>query len=136
MERKSQLNLQHFSKTLIEKMFKVQEGETVAITADGLSNKEMIFALEKAVQNVNGKSLVMFVPTAEYDGNEGMKFWPHEALTSTLCKVDVWIDAGEIVMLYSDIWETAFRENKKLRYLVLGSPEVDSLLRMFNMILI
>jgi len=48
MEKPTQVKLKHFSKTLIEEMFKVQKGETVAITADGLSNKEMIFALEKA----------------------------------------------------------------------------------------
>lgn len=132
MKTNTQSKLNQFSKILIEKMFKVQEGETVAITADGLSNKEMIFALEKAVQDAGGKSMIIFVPNAEFDGNEGMKFWPHEALTASLCKVDVWIDAGEVVMLYSDIWETAFRENKKLRYLVLGSPVVDSLLRTFN----
>lgn len=126
-----QAEKEHFSKFLIEEMFQVKKGESVAITADDGSDNEIVFALAEAVQNAGGKSMLIFVPTAEYDGQAGMKVWPGAALTAALCEVDVWIDAQSIVMLYSDIWETAMAENKKLRYLVIAETEIASLIRTF-----
>lgn len=126
-----QAEIEHFSKVLMEEMFQIKKGESVAITADAGSDNEIVFALAEATQNAGGKSLLIFVPTAEYDGQAGMKVWAGEALTAALCKVDVWIDAQSIVMLYSDIWETAMAKNKKLRYLVIGETEIASLIRTF-----
>ncbi len=123
---------QKFCETLIQTMFKVQEGEIVALTADSGSDMELVNALAKEVENLKAKPLVLIVPQAKYDGQDGMKYWPHEALTPALCNVDVWIDLQSIVMLYSDIWETAMAQNKKLRYLILGDSPIDSLLRIFT----
>ena len=76
--------------------------------------------------------MVIYVPRAEYDGNAGLKAWPVEALKAALSEVDVWIEYGGIVMLYSDIWEHAFKKNPRLRYLVIGDTEIDSLIRTFT----
>lgn len=127
-----QAQIKDFSKHLIEKMFQIRVGECMAITADSGSDKELMFAIAEAVENAGGKSLLMFVPKAEYDGEVGMKVWPHEALTAALCEVDVWLDTGAAVMLYSDIWETAMAKNKRLRYLVIGDTDFDSLQRTFT----
>ncbi len=132
MEKNLQSKTDQFSKLLIETMFRVQAGECVAITADSGSNKQIVKAIERAAQNAGGKSLVLWVPTAEYDGQAGMKVWPAPALTAALCEVDIWIDAQSVVMLYSDIWETAMAKNKKLRYLVIGKTETESLMRTFS----
>ncbi len=123
--------IKDFSKHLIEKMFQVRKGECVAITADSGSDKALIFAIAEAAENAGGKSLLMFVPRSEYDGEVGMKVWPHEALTAALCEVDVWIDTGGAVMLYSEIWETAMAKNKRLRYLVIGDTDFEALVRTF-----
>jgi len=120
-----------FSKVLMETMFQVKPGETVAITADSGSDKKTVEALETAIQNAGGKSLIMWIPKADYDGQSGMKFWPSEALTAALCQVDIWIDAQSISTLYSDIWETAMAKNKKLRYLIIAETEIESLIRTF-----
>ncbi len=120
-----------FSKILIEDMFQLKPGETVAITADSGSDKETIEALANAATDAGGKPLVMWIPRAEYDGQSGMKFWPSEALTAALCHVDVWIEAQSIVTLYSSIWETAMAENKKLRYLIIAETAIESLVRTF-----
>ena len=117
---------------LMEDMFQVKKGEMVAITADSGSNREIIDALAEAAQNAGGLSLVMWIPKAEKDSQAGMKDWPAEALTAALCKVDVWIEAQSMVILYSDIWETAMRENKKLRYLIIADSTFESIARVFT----
>ena len=122
----------HFAQVLIENMFQVKPGEVVAITADSGAFHDIVFATAKAVEDAGGKPMVIYVSKAEYDGNAGLKVWPVEALKAALCEVDVWIEYGGIVMLYSDIWEHAFKENPRLRYLVIGDTEIDSLLRTFT----
>lgn len=121
-----------FSKILMEEMFQVKKGETVAITADSGSDRDTIDAMAAAAYAAGGLPLVMWIPTAEKDSQAGMKDWPAEALTAALCKVDVWIEAQSMVILYSDIWETAFRENKKLRYLIIANSSIQSLYRVFT----
>jgi leucyl aminopeptidase (aminopeptidase T) len=117
------------SQVMIQEMFKVQPGETVAITGDSGSNRELADALAKATFAADGKPLIIWTPKAEQDGEAGMKDWPSEALIGVLNHVDVWIELNSTVFLYSTIWETAFRENKKLRYLILGDSSVESLMR-------
>ena len=121
-----------FAKTLMIDMFQLKAGETVAITADFRSDNSIVEALFKATQNAGGLPLIMRMPKAEKDSQAGMKDWPHEAITGALCKVDVWIEANSSVILYSDIWETAMRENKKLRYLIIAESSIDSLERVFT----
>lgn len=122
----------HFSKVLIEEMFQVKKGETVAITVDLGSKREIVEALAQATQDVGGLPLLMWIPKAEKDSQAGMKDWPSESLTAALCKADVWIEANSVVLLYSDIWETAMKENKKLRYLIIADSSVESLHRVFT----
>ena len=120
------------SKILMEDMFQIKLGETVAITADSGSDSDLMNALAAAAYAAGGIPLLMWVPKAKQSGQAGMKEWPAAALEAALCKVDVWIDAQSTVMLYSDVWENAFKENKKLRYLVLGDSTIGSLERMFT----
>ena len=131
MEVNLDLEIARVSKIIMEDMFQVKVGETVAITADSGSDKMIIDALADAAAAAGGLPLVMWIPRAEQDGQAGMKFWPSEALTAALCKVDVWVEAQSIIILYSDIWETAMAENKKLRYLIIGDTGIESLVRTF-----
>tara|TARA_R110002033_G_scaffold122333_2_gene164956 strand:- start:1503 stop:2531 length:1029 start_codon:yes stop_codon:yes gene_type:complete len=127
-----QSQITEFANILINNMFKVKKGETVAITVDIGSKREIVEALAKATQDVGGLPLLMWIPKAEKDSQAGMKDWPSEALTAALCKVDVWIEANSVVLLYSDIWETAMRDNKKLRYLIIADSSITSLHRVFT----
>jgi len=126
-----QLERSRFSKILMEEMFQIKAGETVAITVDSGSDLKTVAAMDEAATKAGAKTLVILLPQAEHDGQAGMDKWPAEALIAALCKVDVWIEAQSIVTLYSDIWETAMAENKKLRYLVIGETGIDSLMRTF-----
>jgi leucyl aminopeptidase (aminopeptidase T) len=121
-----------FSKILMENMFQIKKGETVAITADFGSDTTIIDALFVATQNAGGLPFILRIPKAENDSQAGMKDWPSEAITAALCNVDVWIEANSVVLLYSDIWETAMKENKNLRYLIIADSTIDSLDRVFT----
>ncbi|SHI83745.1 M29 family metallopeptidase [Pseudozobellia thermophila] len=121
-----------FSRILIEEMFQVKPGETVAITADLGTERATIDAMAQAAQKAGALPLVMYIPQAKKDSQAGMKDWPSEALTAALLKADVWIEANAVVILYSDIWETAMRNNKKLRYLIIAESSIDSLDRVFT----
>ncbi len=122
------------AKKIMEEMFQVQAGETVAITSDSGSIREVVEALAAAAHAVGGKPLVMQFPKARDNAQAGMIDWPAEALTAALCKVDVWIDAQSSWMLYSDIFETAMAENKKLRYLIIADTDTTSLDRVFGQV--
>ncbi|WP_420400507.1 hypothetical protein [Flagellimonas sp.] len=132
MSTKYFLESARVAKTLIQDMFQVQPGETVAITGDTESNRDFADDLAGAVHAVGGKPLIMWTPKSPYDGQAGVKYWPSEALTAALSNVDVWIELHTNVMLYSDIWESAFDNNKKLRYMVLGQSSIPSLTRVFT----
>lgn len=127
-----QLKRARVSKTLMEDMFKVKPGETVVITLDLTSDRATVDALADATLAAGAIPLIMLVPRAEKESQAGMKYWPSEALTAALCKADVWIEANSMVILYSDIWETALRENKKLRYLIISDSTIESLDRLFT----
>lgn len=115
------------AKKMIEDMFQVKPGETVAITADSGTNEEIVDALARAAYAVGGKPLTMWVARPRGEGQAATADLPAEALTAALCEVDVWIEIQSRFMLYSDIWETAFEKNKKLRYVIVYDATVEQL---------
>lgn len=123
--------MHQLAELMVQKMFCVREGETVAITGDSGSDRSFADALANATEKAGGKFLILWTPKAKEDGQAGMAAWPEEALTAVLCKVDVWIELQSTILLYSPIWEKAMKENKKLRYLILGDSSIPSLARTF-----
>ena len=92
----------------------------------------MVEALARASEAAGAIPLAMWMPTAKEESQAGMKYWPSEALKAALCHVDVWIEAQSMVILYSDIWETAMKKNDKLRYLIIANSSIESLDRVFT----
>ncbi len=126
------LEITKVSKVLIEEMFQVKKGETVAITADTGTNKQIAEGLAAAAYAAGGIPMLIYTPSAREDGQAGMPDWPAKALTAALCEVDVWIELNVPILLYSEIWETAMAKNKKLRYVILGDSSIESLARVFT----
>jgi len=120
------------SKIIIEEMFQVKAGETVAITADTGTNKLIAEGLAAAAYAAGGIPMLIYTPKAREDGQAGMPDWPAKALTAALCEVDVWIELNVPILLYSDIWETAMAKNKKLRYIIIGDSSIESMVRVFT----
>lgn len=120
------------AKVIMQDMFQVRPGESVAITADSGSNSELMQAFADAADAAGGKPLLIWTPKAKEDGQAGVIDWPAEALTAALSHVDVWLECNSTILLYSDIWEKAFENNKKLRYLIIADSSVQSLVRTFT----
>lgn len=128
-----QVSDQHLSvaRRIIQEMFAVKAGETIAITADDGSDPEMVQAFYLAAAEVDAKPLILQFRQATNNGQAGMPDWPAEALEAALKHVDIWIEYNEAFMLYSSLWERVMKENDALRYNVLAGSSVDSLERVF-----
>lgn len=132
MTNKHSLEIAKVAKVLLEEMFQVKKGETVAITADTGTDPAIIEALAGAAFAAGGIPLVLWMPKGRDDGQMGMPDWPAAALTAALCEVDIWIELNVPILLYSEIWETAMAKNDKLRYVILGDSSIESLVRVFT----
>lgn len=132
MEENTSADRARVTKILMEDMFQLKAGETVAITADSSTDRDMVDALFDATHAAGGIPLVLWTPQARADGQAGMADWPAQALTAALCEVDVWLELNTSIILYSEIWETAMAKNTKLRYLILGSTPIESMVRIFT----
>lgn len=132
MPKKYNLERARVSKILMEDMFQVKKGETVAITADSGSDSALVDAMAAAAYAAGGIPLVMWIPKGRGDGQVSMPDWPAKALTAALCEVDIWIEMQDVIILYSDIWETVMDKNKKVRYLILGTTSIESMIRIFT----
>ena len=120
------------AKKIMEEMFQVKEGETISITADSGSRRDVVESLALAAHAAGGIPLVMQFPKARDNGQAGILDWPAKALTAALSESDVWIDAQKRWMLYSDIFEDAMKRNKNLRYLIIADSSAESLARVFG----
>lgn len=132
MSKNHSLEVIKLAQIMIKDMFDVKEKEVVAITGDTASNRDLADALAGVTHTLGGIPLIMWTPRSPHDGQAGMSYWPSDALTAALSTVDVWIELHSNVILYSDIWEQAFANNKKLRYIVLGQSSIPSLTRVFT----
>ena len=119
------------ARRFVVEMFKVQSGEVFAITADSGSDEEMVKAFVNAAKAVGAKPLVLAFPKARDNGQAGIEDWADKALTAALSQVDIWLEMNESFMLYSDIWETTMKNNKKLRFLTITGSSLQSLERVF-----
>lgn len=124
--------IEKVAEVLIKDMFKVSNGETLAITVDEGSYMGIANALFQKAEMCGGLPMLIQTPKARADSEAGMQDWPSRPLISALIEVDIWIEMSSVVMLYSRIWEEAMHRNKKLRYLILGNSSLDSLDRILT----
>jgi len=91
------------ARVLVEDMFQVSAGETVAITVDDGSHMDVVKAIFSATKNSCGLPKIIEIPVGRGDSEVGMPDWPASPLTATLCNVDIWIEMNSVVLLYSTI---------------------------------
>jgi len=132
MTQQKDIDIAKVTKVIMETMFQVKVGESVAITIDTETDPDIADGFYTATANAGGIPMIIKAPKGRADGQEGMAEWPAKAMTAALCEVDIWIELNSTIILYSNIWETAMAENKKLRYLILASTPVDSMVRVFT----
>ena len=127
--------LYHAAHILVNDVFKVKPNEVVAVTADTMSDERVVDAVASAAQNANAKVVAIWMLASPYGvGKQTDLVVPVEALSALLSKVDVWIEFNYQWLLYSTVFENAFKENRKLRYMCLAGMGVDQLVRLIGQV--
>lgn len=129
MPKLFQYELQKTTDILINRVFQVKEGETVVITADTGSDEDLVNATASSVVSTGGKPMVIWTSLPDGVGKAADPKLPVEALSSALCKADVWIEYNSKWLLYSTPFEVAEQKNKKLRYINLVEMTAELLYR-------
>jgi len=114
---------------IASELFKLKIGETLVITADTESDPRTVEALATAAFTVGAKPMVVWLASPLGVGKAADSMLPLEPLTAALTTTDAWAEFNNKYLLYSTPFETALRENKRLRYLNLSGMNVDILVR-------
>jgi len=117
------------AEVLVREMFKVQAGETFAITADTQSDPRVVNATAQAVYAAGGKPMVIRLPTPEGVSLAADPMLPVDSLAAALSKVDCWVEFNRKWLLFSTPYNIAKKENLKLRYMNLTGLNVSSMVQ-------
>ena len=114
---------------IASELFKLKVGETLVITADTESDPRAVDGLATAAFTLGAKPMVIWLASPLGVGKAADSMLPLEPLTAALKATDAWVEFNNKYLLYSTPFETAQRENKRLRYLNLSGMNVDMLVR-------
>jgi len=124
--------LSQATRKIASELLKLKAGETLVITADTESDRMAVDALASAAFTVGAKPMVVWTPSPLGVGKAADPMLPLEPLTEALKATDAWVEFNNKYLLYSTPFETALRENKRLRYMNLSGMNVDMLVRMIG----
>jgi len=113
---------------LVRDILKVEEGESVVITADTGSDMDVVEATMQAAKDMKAKPMVIYYPMPPYVGKAADPYLPLKPLESALKNSDVWIEFNKSWLLYSTPWDNVMRENR-VRYICLVGMDKDMLIR-------
>lgn len=114
---------------LVRESLRVNRGEAVAITADTLSDDEVVRATAGAVLAAGGKPLVLRVAAPRGVGKAADADLPLEPLARAVAASRVWVEYNHQWLLYSGVYEQATEANRDLRYLCLCGMTADLMVR-------
>jgi 2,5-dihydroxypyridine 5,6-dioxygenase len=117
---------------LAKDMFRLNEGETIVITADTRSDMRVVQAAAAAAHTLGAKPMVITMASPLGVGKAADPMLPVESLTAALMKADAWVEFNKQWLLYSTPFEEAFQSNKKLRYMCLVEMTVDMMVRLIG----
>lgn len=112
---------------LVNQLLNLQAGAEVVITADMLSDKNLIEALAAAVSAVGAKPLLVWMNTPGGVSEAADPDLPGHSLTAMLSAADVWLELNCRWLLYSNVYYQAMRANQHLRHMCLTGVDADSL---------
>jgi 2,5-dihydroxypyridine 5,6-dioxygenase len=114
---------------LTRDLFKIQEGETIVITADTESDESVVNATARAAFSCGAKPMVIWLASPLGVGKAGDPMLPQDALVGALKGADAWVEFNNQWLLYSTTYDIAMKENKDLRYLCLVGMNTDMMVR-------
>lgn len=124
-----EFELQKAADRLIREMLRVKTGETVLITADTSSDETVVNATAASAHAAGAKPVVLRTVTPGGVGKAADEDLPVNTLSAALSETDVWIEYNKQWLLYSTPFETAYKANKKLRYVCLVEMTPELLIR-------
>jgi len=116
--------------TLTRDMLCLQEGETIAVTADTQADMEVVHAVAAAAHTLGAKPMVIILASPLGVGKAADPMLPLEPLTAVLSTVDTWVELNQQWLLYSTPYEKAMNVNKKLRHVNMVGMTVEMLVRL------
>jgi len=117
------------AKSLTEYMLSIKAGETVVITADTESDFRVVSATAREVFTIGAKPMVIVFPAPNGVGKAADPDIPLKALTGAVQNSDVWIEFNNKWLLYSSVFEDAYKLNNRLRYICLVGMNADMMIR-------
>ena len=121
--------LKEAASRLVNDILAVKAGESVAITCDPATDREMIKEIAQCIDADGAFPIIL--ETYPPDGQTVLKDdeLPVEVLSAALTAADVWIEINQRQLLYTTPFENALEKNDRLRYIVLAEIRPDVLIR-------
>lgn len=113
---------------LLKEIMKVQQGETVVITADTGSDWQVIEATVQAAKLLKAKPLLLWYPMPPHVGKAADSYLPMKPLEAALKNADVWVEFNKSWLLYSTPWDRVM-EQGTVRYICLVGMDSEMLVR-------
>lgn len=120
--------LQKACDILVQELFKIQLGETVAITADTESDEDVVNATANAVFNAGGKPMVIWTAAPLGVSKAADPMLPVGSLGEALKMADAWAEFNKKWIMFSTPYFTAMQGNKKLRHMCLTGSTVSGMI--------
>ncbi len=114
---------------LINEILAVGRGETVVVTCDDGTDRQMTLEIAEAAREAGALPLIIENQAPEGKGVLTEAELPTKVLAAALCQGDVWIEINRRQLLYSRPFEIAMERNKNLRYMVLAEMTPDVFVR-------
>ena len=97
-----EIELSKATEVLIRETCKLQEGETLVITADTESDLRLVTEVVKAAFAAGGKPMIIWTASPLGPGQMVDGFLPSEAILGALLKADAWLEFNREYFLYSN----------------------------------
>ena len=114
---------------LTRDLFKLKPGETIVITADTESDERVVDATARAAFSCGAKPMVIWLAAPLGVGKAADPMFPTESLYGALMGADAWVEYNNQWIFYSNTYDRAMRDNKKLRYSCLVGMNADMMVR-------
>lgn len=122
------IEVQEGAYALVRDVMKVEQGESVVITADTGSDWQVVEATAKAAKLLGAKPLVLWYSMSPHVGKAADPYLPLKPLEAALKNADVWIEFNRSWLLYSTPWDNVMAEGR-VRYICLVGMTSEMMVR-------
>lgn len=104
---------------LLRDLYRMKQGELFVITADTLSDEEVIKATEKAADQLGIKCATLWIKAPGGVAVAADKEIPGEAISALLIQADAWAEYNKMWIYGSATYNLVMKNNRKLRHMCL-----------------